>query len=85
MGDVVPPQVELVADSFLGEHPSESPGGLQRPGRVLPLPLAADQEEAQLGPQPFEVVAVEVPDVVDRVVEVRLLAAMTPGAQVDGS
>src|SRR5689334_2050981 len=78
--DVVTPQVELAADAPLAEQVGHLPGGVQRAGRVLPLALAADQQHGQLPAQPVEVVAVQVGHVVDRVVEVGLLAALAPAA-----
>src|SRR5204863_8730447 len=47
-------------------------------GRVLPLALAAHQQDGQPRAQPVQVVAVQVRHVVDRVVEVDRVVALTP-------
>src|SRR6202044_1274608 len=72
------PQVELVPDSLPGEQPGELLGAWQRSGGVFPPALAAHQQQADLAAQPVEVVPVQVADVVQRVVEVRLAAALAP-------
>src|SRR3954468_8498279 len=77
--DVVAPQVELVTDLLVAETLGETQRAVQRAGRVLPLALPADEQEADARPQPVEVVAAEVRDVLDRAVEVRLVAAVAPG------
>ena len=76
--DVVPPEVQLVADALLREQGGEALRALQRAGRVLPLALPADEQQADAAAQPLEVVAAGVLEVVDRVVEVRRLAALAP-------
>src|SRR3954454_21254802 len=76
--DVVPPQVELVADALLREQTGEALGGLQGAGGVLPLPLPADQQQAEPRAEPVEVLAVELADVVERVVEVGRVAPLAP-------
>src|SRR2546421_11980613 len=68
--DVVPPHVELVTDSFLGELAGETSGRLERAGRVLPCTLADDEHDADAPAQPVEMVPVKVRDVVGRVAEV---------------
>src|SRR4051794_7278292 len=82
--DVVALQVELVADALLGQAPAGQERARQRAGGVLPLALAADQQQADPRAQPLEVVAVEVRDVVDRAVEVALLAALAPAVAPPG-
>src|SRR6185436_18232685 len=72
--DVVAPEVELVTQILFAEALGETQRALERPRRVLPHALAAHEQEAHARAQPVEVVAVEVRDVVDRAVEVRLLA-----------
>src|SRR4029079_4842208 len=67
---VVPPEVELVPDRLLAEDPREPLRRLERARRALPLPLAADEEERRARAQPVEVVALQVLDVVHRVVEI---------------
>ena len=62
----------------------EPPGGLERAGGVLPLALPADDQHAELSPQPVEVVAIEVADVVHRVVEVRGVTALAPAVPGGG-
>src|SRR5215218_10087290 len=78
VGDVVAPQVGLVADALLAQQPVEGPGRLERPGGVLPLALAADEQQRQLAPQPLQVIAVEVGHVAHGVVEVDGVAALAP-------
>src|SRR5256885_3352879 len=70
MRDVVSPEIELVPDSLTGEQLRETPRALERAGRVLPLALPADDQQADAGLQPAEVVAVQMRDVVHRVLEV---------------
>src|SRR3954469_19868322 len=77
--DVVAPEVELVADVLVAQAFGETQGAVEGAGRVLPLPLTADEQQAHARAQPLEVVAVEVGDVVDRAVEVRFVAAVAPG------
>src|SRR4051812_12736818 len=77
--DVVAPQVELVADVLVAQALGEAQRALERAGRVLPPALAADEQQAHARAQPLEVIAVEVGDVVDGAVEVRLVAALAPG------
>src|SRR2546421_332775 len=81
--DVVTPEVELVPDPLLGERPRELTRRLERARRVLPLALAADEQEAGARAQPLEMVAVQVPDVLGRVVEVRGVAALAPAEARD--
>ncbi len=50
----------------------------QRAGGVLPLPLAADEEQADPPAQPVQVLAVQVGDVVHGIVEVGGGAALAP-------
>ena len=87
MRDVVAPQVELVADPLLGEQRRRGACvDSSDAGRVLPLALAADQQQAEPRAQPVEVVAAEVPDVVERVVEVGGARRARPSrSSVDGS
>src|SRR5438552_14914871 len=68
--DVVSPEIELVPESLTGEQLRETPRALERAGRVLPLALPTDDQQADAGLQPAEVVAVEMRDVVHRVLEV---------------
>src|SRR5215467_7548707 len=72
------PEVKLVLDALVGEKGGEPPRALQRAGRVLPLALSADEQQAHPAAQPVEMVAVQVADVVDRVVEVRCCTALAP-------
>src|SRR5262245_30554325 len=58
--DVVPPQVQLVPDALGREQARQVSRGRERAGGVLPLPLAADQQDGQPPAQPVQVVAVEV-------------------------
>src|SRR3954454_23626594 len=81
--DVVAPQVELVPDPLPREDAGESLRALQRAGRVLPHALAADEQEADLRAQPLQVVAVQVVDVVERIVEVRLDPALAAARHRD--
>jgi hypothetical protein len=85
VGDVMAPEIELTAN-FLGAEERRKPaGGVQRAGGVLPLALSADEQEAKPIAQPSEVIALEVGDVVHRVVEVGLgatLAPSVPGSRV---
>src|SRR3954468_6518409 len=76
--DVVPPQVQLVADALVAEHAGEALRALQRPGRVLPLALAAHEERADAAAQRVEVVAARMLEVVERAVEVHGLSALAP-------
>src|SRR4051794_29278730 len=67
--DVIPPDVDLAADALALQQVAELPRALERARRVLPLPLPADEQQAELPAQPFEVVAAEAPGIVeDRVV-----------------
>src|SRR3954452_11791963 len=72
------PQVELATDALRLEQIGEETGADERPGGVLPLALAAHEQDADLPTQPLQVVALEVCDVVHRVVEVGGLAALAP-------
>src|SRR5438067_8753248 len=81
--DVVSPEVELVPDPLLREEPGEPSRRLERAGRVLPLALAADEEQADAASEPVEVIAAEVDDVVHRVLEVDGVAALAPAAGRD--
>src|SRR3954447_10228995 len=67
---VVSPEVELVANPLLAEQPREPLRRLERAGRVLPLPLAADEQKRGARAKPVQVVALQVLHVVERVVEV---------------
>jgi hypothetical protein len=62
---VVAAQVELVAQALLPQQPGGVLGALQCAGAVLPLALAAHDQQAQPPAQSVQVVAV-----VGRVVEV---------------
>src|SRR5436305_9764306 len=76
--NVVPPEVELVADAVLAEQPREPLRRLERARRVLPLPLAADEQKRGARAKPVQVVALQVLHVVERVVEVDRVAALAP-------
>src|SRR3954453_14036694 len=76
--DVVAPEGELVADALVAQALGEAHRTVERAGRVLPLALPADEEQAHARAQPVEVLAAEVGDVVDRAVEVGLVAARAP-------
>src|ERR687888_709648 len=54
---VVTPQVELVPDPLPREDAGESLRALERPGRVLPHALAADEQQVDLRAQPVQVLA----------------------------
>src|SRR6202453_2345681 len=77
---VVTPHVQLVLYPLAGQQRCEALGAGQRPGGVLPLALTAHQQQADLAAQPLQVVTRQVADVVDRVVEVHLVALLAPGA-----
>ena len=69
--DVVAPQVQLVADALLGEHPGEPlRGRAARPVVSSHWPWPQTSSRLSRDAQPLEVVAAEMRDVVDRVVEV---------------
>src|SRR5580704_8630371 len=72
------PTVKFVPNPLLLEQRGETPGARQRPGGVLPLALAADQQQAELVAQPAEVIAGQVGHVVQRVVEVRFVTPLAP-------
>src|SRR6476619_4302500 len=72
------PEVEFVPDLLVAQALGEPQRAVERARRVLPLALAADEHQAQPRAQPAEVVAVEIADVVDRAVEIRLVAALAP-------
>src|SRR5688500_17399761 len=76
--NVVSPQVQLVADALLGKQAGETPTALQYPRGVLPLPLPADDQDADPAAQPLQVVVLHVREIVHRAVEVRGVAALTP-------
>src|SRR4051812_38653635 len=80
---VVPPKVELVPEALLPEQGREPFRRLERARRVLPLALAADEQQRDAGAEPLEMVAQQVLDVVDRVVEVRGVAALAPADDGD--
>src|SRR3954453_2936260 len=80
---VVSPEIHLVADPLLDEKRTETSCGVERAGRVLPLALAAHEEERHLRAEPVEVVASEVRDVVNRVVEVNGVAALAAALDAD--
>src|SRR3954451_15547867 len=85
VGHVVAPDVELAAQALGPEQAREPAAALQRAGGVLPLPLADDEQQVDLRAQPVQVAALQAPDVVERVVEVRRVAALAPavpGARV---
>src|ERR1700722_15631779 len=75
---VVTPQVELVLDTLGRQQPGELPGAFQRAGGVFPLTLAAHKQHAHVVTQPGEMFTVHVPHVVERIVEVRRAASLTP-------
>src|SRR3954453_10159520 len=78
------PQVELATDALGLEQLGEATRADERPGGVLPLALSADEQDADLPAQPVQVVALEVRDVVHRVVEVGGLAALAPAVPGGG-
>src|SRR3954463_8630751 len=78
--DVMPPQVHFMLYPLAGQQRGEPLRAGQRAGGVLPLALPADQQQADLAAQPVEMVTGQVDDVVQRVVEVRLVAAFAPAA-----
>ena len=80
---VVTPDVELVRDPLLPEERREGVRGVERARRVLPHPLPDHERQPDAAPEPVEVVAVEVRDVVHRVVEVHGLAALAPAGLRD--
>ncbi len=67
-------------DALLGEQRVEPQRARQGAARalVLPHPLPADQQQADLAAQPVQVLAVHVRHVVHGVVEVERLAALAP-------
>src|SRR5260370_19258650 len=69
VGHVVAPHVQFVLDPFLVQQRGDPPGPVQRPGGVLPLALTADQQQADLPPQPLQVAAPPAADVFQRVFE----------------
>src|SRR6185312_8188592 len=81
--NVVPPHVELVTDALLLEEGREASSRVERTGGVLPLALPAHEQEARLAAEPVEVVALQVRDVVDRVVEVDGVAARAAAEERD--
>src|SRR5262249_1975432 len=76
--DAVSPQIQFVPGALVGEPGGERPGAWQRPGGVFPLALTADQQQADPAAEPIEVIAVQVADIVKRVVEIRGGAALAP-------
>src|SRR5215210_5723178 len=72
------PDVELVAQTLVAELPRERLGADARARRVLPLAAPDDEQDAEPRPQPVEVVAVQLRDVVRRVVEVDGVATLAP-------
>src|SRR4029077_2583123 len=52
--DVIPPQIDFVLDPLVGEQRGKPPGTLQGARGVLPLALAADQQQADLAAQPVQ-------------------------------
>ena len=79
MRDVVPPQVELVADALLGEQRRRGAWcDSSEPVVSSHWPWPQTSSRLSRDAQPVEVVAAEVRDVVDRVVEVGRLAALAP-------
>src|SRR6476646_11442693 len=81
--DVVAPEVDLAGDALLVEQRAEAPRRVERAGRVLPLPLSADEQDRDVIPQPAQVVAAQVRDVVHRVVEVDGIALLAPALNRD--
>src|SRR2546423_15397581 len=73
---IVSPEIHLVPDALLAKKRTEALGRLERPGRVLPLALATDENQRCLAAQPVEVIPAEVRDVLHRGVEVNLIAAL---------
>src|SRR4051812_20981668 len=73
---VVSPEIHLVADALLREKRTEPAGRVERTGGVLPLSLAADEQQRGAAPQPVEMVTAEVRDVIHRIVEVDRFAAV---------
>src|SRR5690349_15618727 len=78
--DVVPPEIQLVPDALAGQQLRHPPRRVERTGRVLPLALAADEQQGKARAQPLEMVAVQIADVRDGVVEVERVALLTPAA-----
>src|SRR3954453_1245908 len=66
-------------DALGGQRGRQAARALQRAGGVLPPALAADQQQAEAGAQPLQMVAAQVLDVVTGAVEVRLVATLAPG------
>ena len=67
-----------MTDPLLGELRGEAPGRVEGAGRVLPLPLAADQQQQDPRAQPVEMIAVQVLHVVGGIVEVDGVAGLAP-------
>src|SRR5947209_17577187 len=82
--DVVAPEVDLVADPLLREDAAEALRRLERTGRVLPLPLPANEQQRRGPLQPVEVRAVQVAAVVHRVVEIDRVPALAAAEGGDG-
>src|SRR3954452_18014221 len=80
---VVAPDVELVPDALRGEQRGEPASMLERAGRVLPRALSDHEQQSDLRAEPLEMIAVEPGDVVGRVVEVGLVAALAPAHDRD--
>src|SRR6187401_1526489 len=65
-------------DPFGTKHLRESFGALEGAGRVLPLTLPRDQEDAHALPDPIEVITLHVLHVSHRVVEVEVVTRFPP-------
>src|SRR5580765_3564914 len=75
---VLAPDVQLVWDPLPREQRGEPLGRVECAGRVLPRASPDDEDEVNSGAEPVEVLAVQVGDVVERVVEIEAVAAVTP-------
>src|SRR4249919_2503889 len=75
---VLSSDVQLVWNPLPREQRCEPVGRVERAGRVLPGAASDDEDEVSPGAEPVEVLAVEMGDVVERVVEVEGVAALTP-------
>src|SRR5665809_151424 len=70
MRNVVPPQVEFVSEPLGVQTRCERLRAIESTRGVLPLTLPADEKKAHPPAQPLEVIALQVRDVVHRVVEI---------------
>src|SRR5690349_24340896 len=76
---VVPPQIELMRDALLGQQRVGRASRRQRACRVrLPVTLTYREQDEQPAAQPVEMFTRQVGQVVDRIVEVRRVAALAP-------